>query len=251
MRLLSQRHFNALLGLFLGLGAPAGLFLVRSVAAGVLPLEPVLRLELQRDPLTYGYLAIASSLAFAIFGYALGRSQEAVAREALRDPLTGLANRRALRHRLERELGHCSRQRPLTLLLIDVDGLKRINDQNGHKQGDDALKTVATAIESTSRGLDLAVRYGGDEYILLAPATNTEQGREIAERLRSTLRGMPVASLARPVTVSVGVASAEDSRASADGLLQTADAALYRAKAQGRDCVVSAPSQEQPAKGDT
>lgn len=159
------------------------------------------------------------------------------------DSLTGLYNRRWLDEMLPR---HCGRsghdQRPLSLLMLDVDHFKPYNDSYGHLAGDGALRAVARAITGTMRPTDAAVRYGGEEFAIIMPDTNLGEARNIAERLCAAIRGQPVSDGGGEhlpsVTVSIGVAAINGSQR-ATALLAAADAALYRAKQAGRNCVAA------------
>ncbi|NML44614.1 diguanylate cyclase [Ramlibacter sp. G-1-2-2] len=166
-----------------------------------------------------------------------GRELEAL---ALTDPLTGAANRRAFDQGLQAEWRRCQRDgKPLVLLLFDIDFFKRLNDEHGHPAGDEALRRLAACLRGRARRPgDLAARFGGEEFAVILPATPGEGAVQIANHVREDF----VASFAdRPEqarTVSVGVAVAPADAGSAAQLLQRADDALYRAKAQGRDrCV--------------
>ncbi|HEY6549130.1 MAG TPA: GGDEF domain-containing protein, partial [Vicinamibacteria bacterium] len=129
---------------------------------------------------------------------------------------------------------------PLSVLLLDVDGLKLLNDRHGHRRGDEALERVAEAIRTGSRATDVAARWGGDEFAILAPNTGRLEALTLAERVRAlTAEGNPPSEA---VTVSAGVATFDFSRrpATPDELIRTADAALYEAKRSGRNRVVAA-----------
>lgn len=157
---------------------------------------------------------------------------------ALRDPLTGVNNRRAFSRRLEEEIAHTKRYRkPLSLLIIDLDGFKAFNDRYGHLAGDEVLRQVARWLEGNVRDTDMLARVGGDEFAVICPATDAEQARKLAERI---VRG--VSSLALPggdrISASVGIAEALGAEASQRGLVARADAALYRAKRRGQQVSV-------------
>jgi diguanylate cyclase (GGDEF)-like protein len=146
--------------------------------------------------------------------------------------LTGLLNRRAFLERLQEETRRAARHpAPLSLLLLDVDHLKELNDDGGHDAGDAALIAVAAAIQISCRSIDVGARWGGDEFTVLLPSTSKDDARAVAERIQETLR-------ARGTTVSVGISSAVPDRPSTD-LLSAADASLYEAKRAGRDRIGS------------
>ncbi|WP_087686559.1 GGDEF domain-containing protein [Pandoraea sp. PE-S2R-1] len=164
-------------------------------------------------------------------------------RMASTDPLTGLANRRTLDEIYDREWRRSVRERvPLALLFIDVDHFKTFNDRYGHPAGDDALIAVSHAIgHSVRRPGDFAGRYGGEEFMVVLPNTDVRGARDVAERVRTTLRAAAIPHEGTQhghVTVSIGIAA---TGATATGtpaaLLQAADEALYAAKSGGRDCV--------------
>lgn len=145
------------------------------------------------------------------------------------DPLTGLANRRVWQESLERELGRARREsRSVCLLLIDLDCFKAYNDRFGHPQGDRLLRDAGCAWSQHLRVMDLLARVGGEEFAVTLPSCASDQARSVAERLRE--------SVPDGQTCSIGVA-AWDGSASASELYATADAALYQAKANGRDRV--------------
>lgn len=155
------------------------------------------------------------------------------------DPLTGVGNRRAFEEAAEREFNRRKRtNQPLSLTLIDVDHLRLLNDQGGHRAGDEALEMLGRALRQESRATDVAVRLGGDEFAILLPDTPMSRAAEVLERVRSSLRSQVNANPAGvPMSISVGVSEAEANQDTIDSLLRRADAALYRAKADGRDCI--------------
>jgi two-component system, cell cycle response regulator len=190
--------------------------------------------------LLYGYVFAVTALIFLVLGYVLGRQADKLRRLSTTDSLTGLSNRRAFDDRLRDEWRRAARYgSPLAVLLVDIDGLKRINDQLGHRAGDHLLRRTATAIRHSLRGSDVGARWGGDEFAILAPQTSREPARQLAERLLVQLKkGSDSAHAA--ISASVGVAVfARDERATDDPdmLMRAADEALYRAKAGGRSQV--------------
>lgn len=162
---------------------------------------------------------------------------------AVTDPLTGLHNRRYLETHLTtlvEKIGN--RGKALTLLALDIDHFKSVNDTHGHDVGDKVLQEFAQRIESEVRGIDLVARTGGEEFIVVLPNTSIGQGAEIAERIRENVVGtnfelgedMPTL----PVTVSIGVSALDDPEDQPDDILKRADLALYDAKNGGRNRVV-------------
>jgi diguanylate cyclase (GGDEF)-like protein len=165
---------------------------------------------------------------------------EEVNRRAETDPLTGLANRRRFDESLRRELSHSDRfGHPLSLVLVDIDHFKRVNDSHGHEAGDAVLRTISRMLADGVRTVDLCARFGGEELAILLPQTTAAGAFELADRLRRRIAGRPIefneAEIA--VTASFGVASYPDVVHSGDALFQAADAALYEAKHNGRNCV--------------
>ena len=169
---------------------------------------------------------------------AANRTLEAL---AITDGLTGLYNRRHFQETLDKEMRRCEREsRPLSLLMLDLDHFKEFNDRWGHTEGDAALRRVAGQVMKSIRSTDLAFRYGGEELTVLLPSCTKEQAAEVAEKIRAAV----AAGAQRPgrfneaTTVSIGVSTFPGDGRVARGLVDTADAALYAAKAQGRDRVV-------------
>ena len=143
--------------------------------------------------------------------------------QALSDPLTGLANRRYFDERLQDELARAQRrERPLAVILLDVDDLKVVNDSNGHAAGDTVLRTVAALLRDQARGIDKAARLGGDEFALLLPETDDAGANKLLQRLLDGAAG--------EARFSAGVAIYPEDGRTAETLLHEADAALYRAK---------------------
>jgi diguanylate cyclase (GGDEF)-like protein len=157
--------------------------------------------------------------------------------QATSDPLTGLLNHRAFQQRVETEVRRAQRyERPLSLVLLDLDHFKSINDGYGHQAGDAALMQAANLLETGARAGDVLGRIGGDEFALLLPETIAEGGLRIAERIAEEFRAAPV-GVASHLTMSAGICDLGQAKSSKE-LLQLADGALYWAKNQGRDNVV-------------
>jgi len=168
------------------------------------------------------------------------RNYEKAQTQAITDALTGVYNRRGLFQIGEFEFSHIRRiDHPFSVLMIDVDHFKRVNDTYGHATGDQTLRGLTERSRTLLRAVDMIGRYGGEEFVILLPETSLEAGRLVAERLRQSIKGEPFATDAGPlrITVSIGVAEATDPD-TLDTLIERADAALYKAKAAGRNCVV-------------
>jgi diguanylate cyclase (GGDEF)-like protein len=171
------------------------------------------------------------------------RLKQALAEQASTDPLTGLSNRRAFDEALEREVTRQRRTRaPLSLLAVDVDHFKKINDTWGHAAGDDTLAALGTLLPRLVRTSDTVSRVGGEEFGVLLPDCPAPQARARADTLRAEIWAAS-RDWAHPVTVSVGVATLPDSADALNDLLIAADMALYAAKESGRDRVRVAPAR--------
>lgn len=195
--------------------------------------------EFSVNRLFYFYVFAATAVVFVVLGYTFGRQIDELIRLSATDPLTGLQNRRGLQATLRAECAKPSHSAPLSLLLIDLDRLKEINDSLGHAAGDRALRSVAAAIRMTVRATDFPSRWGGDEFAIVAPRTSREAAGRLADRIRQHLaRHSRAADIA--ITLSIGIVVAEadaSARLNADDLMHAADEALYRAKHAGRDRV--------------
>jgi len=171
---------------------------------------------------THGALALRNSLLL-----------EQIRRLAATDALTGLANRRTLGEMLERELSRATRQGDeVTLVMIDLDHFKRLNDSHGHQVGDEVLRHVGQRLSQQCRDFDTAARYGGEEFAVILPHCSREEALEVAERMRRSLaEGDPPV----PITASAGVATFPSQAEGPDALIRAADRALYDSKRAGRD----------------
>lgn len=169
------------------------------------------------------------------------RNAEELQRLAKADPLTGLHNRRHFLVALEAEWSRFQRYyRPMSVLMIDIDYFKAVNDQYGHAKGDEAIKAVAGACLQRKRKSDIVGRLGGEEFAVLLPETNRSHAMSVAERIRKQIaaRKITAAGGQFQITASVGVAEASVGMSSTDALVSVADQALYAAKAKGRNCCV-------------
>ena len=171
--------------------------------------------------------------------------EEALRSQSIRDPLTGLFNRRYMEESLQREISKARRKAaPLALFMLDIDHFKPVNDTYGHATGDWVLRKLGELIRHNIREEDIACRYGGEEFVLIFPGISTEDARRRAEELRQRVgQQLVVVSMGQPVgrvTISIGVAMHEPGM-DRETLLQEADRALYRAKNEGRNRVVMQP----------
>lgn len=158
---------------------------------------------------------------------------------AFTDHLTGLANRRRFERQLEREVGRVLRfGHPFSLLMIDIDSFKNLNDTYGHDAGDEAIRRLSKVLREGTRGIDLAARIGGEEFAVLLVETSKQGGSEVAERLRTAIKALEIPR-AGQITASFGVAECPSDAQTANEVLKAADIALYEAKRKGRDQVVA------------
>jgi diguanylate cyclase (GGDEF)-like protein len=166
---------------------------------------------------------------------------------ALTDPLTGLSNRRHLIQQLDREFTRAKRyQRPLSLVYLDLDGFKSMNDRFGHIFGDEILAGVALQMRSVLRSADMLARIGGDEFAVLLPETELRGALRVAEKLRKSLAAYSrrLGPALPTLTFCAGVAQLQEDDQSIDGLLGRADKAQYRAKDSGKDKIEPQPRDE-------
>ena len=191
-----------------------------------------------------------------VFVYLLGKASasienialhERAAEQAVTDELTGLANSRAFRDEIGREAARSERfGHELSLVILDVDDFKRVNDTYGHLQGDEVLRIIGQILESEPRAIDLAARYGGEEFVVALPETGAAGAEELAERIRvrleeATIPGVDGGEPLR-VTASFGTATMPGAAANVRELFAAADEALYEAKRKGKNTVVAAPA---------
>lgn len=215
------------------------------------PMKPVSRLlqeaneELSKLNLTYEYLALqyqwekeqAMELA-----QALKAANEKLRSMAFRDELTGIFNQRQFLASLDHEFGRALRyQRPLALVLLDIDHFKQINDSFGHRCGDTLLRILSAALENVMRRTDLLARYGGDEFAIICPETNLQAAAVMAEQIRTMVEQLLIPLRKKPVRVTVSAGVAEyapgcEAKAARE-IFDAADRALYRSKMHGRNRV--------------
>jgi diguanylate cyclase (GGDEF)-like protein/PAS domain S-box-containing protein len=171
--------------------------------------------------------------------------RETLHRQAIHDPLTGLYNRRYLEDALDREMRRATRKGvPVGILMLDLDRFKLYNDTHGHVAGDALLRAFGAYLQGNIRVEDIACRYGGEEFAIILPDVGLEKALERAEHIREGAPGIPVMLDGRRLeaaTISIGVAALPTHGTSPEAVLRAADAALYAAKAEGRNCVKAAP----------
>jgi diguanylate cyclase (GGDEF)-like protein len=184
-------------------------------------------------------LAEQASLALANL-----KLREALRTQSIRDPLTNLYNRRYMEESLDRELSRAVRKHtPVSLLLIDVDHFKRFNDTFGHEAGDIVLRSLGHLLQSQLRSEDIVCRFGGEEFVVILPDAPLDGARQRGEQLRAATKELITeyhGQTLGQVTLSIGVSTFPANGGNGTALLEAADAALYRAKKEGRDCVVLA-----------
>lgn len=189
---------------------------------------------------------VSDQLAVAISHARLFRQ---VQMQAMTDPLTGLYNHRYFRDRLKREIELAARNgEKVSLILLDLDHLKQINDTKGHLAGDECLRRVAEVIRSAVRSTDICARYGGEEFVVILPQCDREEALSVAERIRSMIASSFVEGVGW-VTASIGVATYPSGASSSEELIEMADRAMYMAKSAGRNRVrsLSQPAPSSPS----
>lgn len=182
--------------------------------------------------------------AFNTMAEQLEKDQAALEQMAIHDGLTGLYNHREFQRLLQAELERSQRYKhPLSLLMLDIDLFKRVNDSYGHQSGDIVLRTLADQMRNGIRKVDYAARYGGEEFVIILPEMTPSDALLVAERLRQSIAAQPITieqGQVITITISIGVASFPDDADSKDKLIAAADKALYAAKAAGRNRVLRA-----------
>jgi diguanylate cyclase (GGDEF)-like protein/PAS domain S-box-containing protein len=186
-------------------------------------------------------LTMAEHISLAIANL---RLQETLRNQAIRDPLTGLFNRRYMEETLEREIMRSVRKHsPLGIIMIDIDHFKQFNDIHGHEAGDAMLRAIGDFLKTKVRSEDVVCRYGGEEFAIILPEASLDITKERAEKLRGEVKLLNVEYHRKPldtITLSLGIAIFPDHGRNGEAVLKAADIALYRAKTEGRDKVVMA-----------
>ncbi|GEM_PF-639488 len=241
------------IGVVLGLGAPLGSLVLKIFSAHTGDLAAWVHAELGFHRWYYLYMTVGTVVVFSLAGLAAGIMHEKLQERTVdltvktrlledlseKDSLTGLYNFGYVRQRLAIEMERSRRfQTPLSCLMLDLDNLKKINDQCGHPAGDAAIAHIAQIIQKDVRVIDTATRYGGDEFFVILPVTPKAGAFVVAERIRKKIEGSEFKYndiMIRP-TISVGTATFPDPEIQdLDGLIDAADQALYQAKRQGRN----------------
>ncbi|HZV95811.1 MAG TPA: diguanylate cyclase [Candidatus Nitrosocosmicus sp.] len=220
-------------------------------ALGVLHVAFFARGRLAGVPLTEAKRRLADAVGEQVaLGLANVKLREVLRSQSIRDPLTGLFNRRYMEETLEREVRRAQRAvRPMAVLMLDLDHFKRVNDEFGHDAGDALLRELGNLLLRNLRREDVACRYGGEEFVLVLPEASLADGERRAEELRDEIKRLRVSDKGRllgPITASFGMAGYPEHGLAGNLLLRAADTALYRAKREGRDRVVIAVPAEVP-----
>lgn len=209
-------------------------------ALGVLYLS-----SLESDSLTPAKQQLATTVAEHIaLALANLKLRETLQHQSVRDGLTGLFNRRYMEETLAREMRKCDRkQQPLSIIMLDVDHFKRINDTFGHNAGDVVLRQLGKLLQKYVRGSDIACRYGGEEFTLILPEASLDVTLQRAEQIRAAVKQLNIecsGEFLGAIAISMGVACFPDHGLEGEAILKAADAALYQAKQQGRDRAIAA-----------
>jgi diguanylate cyclase (GGDEF)-like protein len=234
----------ALLSFCAGLASVAVLFMVRAATTLASVTSAWAWDEVSAQFVTYLCVATSTTAILALTGSIVARTFARLYAASRTDPLTQVANRRALEERLEAETAGAESALPVAFMLVDVDELKIINDKEGHATGDTALCTVAHVLARACRARDMVARWGGDEFAVVMSRTRSGEAMAVARRIHEALH----AANADPnrvgpaVSVSIGVVEHSVPRAvRSSELFEAADRALLHAKRHGRDCTSVAP----------
>jgi diguanylate cyclase (GGDEF)-like protein len=241
-----------LIGFFLGLCSPIGAFILRYWLADPILKSLWFRHELQYNLLFYAYMGVGTITSFMAFGYALGvRSErqrisnrvlsarvDELHLKSVTDALTGAYTHGYLHEILELEIQHSVTEKvPLSILILDIDDFKRINDSHGHLFGDRVIKETAETISANIRHEDLLGRYGGDEFLVIMPGADSVTARHVANRICAG-----IAKNGFMATVSIGATTfAGNDRQDVKDLIAAADGNLYQAKHDGKNQVADGP----------
>ena len=253
-----HRYNYTIIGFLLGLGAPAGAFVLHALLTGPLGIAWVSR-EFHAHFFFYLYMGIATPAVFAVFGRfagilldkfyeqqtSLGEVNKFLTEQSIIDELTGFYNRRHILLEIEKEVERARRYKhTLVGIMIDVDDFKKFNDKYGHLTGDYVLKEAAKIFDRCIRTIDVLGRYGGDEFVIILPEATLETGQIVAERIKNSFAKHEFIAKNRPikVTVSMGIHFFDDLR-EMDKLsfIEKIDKALFQAKNHGKNRAFSDP----------
>lgn len=242
-------------GFFFGLSSPVGAFLMRYWLADPILKMPWLRNELNYNFLFYAYMGIGTVTTFMLFGYALGLRSERqrisnrvlsarideLHLKSVTDALTGAYTHGYLHEIMELEIQRSlTHKTPLSMLILDIDDFKRINDSHGHLFGDRVIKETAETVSANIRSEDILGRYGGDEFIVIMPGADQDRARHVAERICHA-----IAKNGYMATVSIGATTfCGHETQGVKELIAVADANLYQAKREGKNQVSDSLSPE-------
>jgi len=216
----------------------------RAVLTNLSYMRPWETVHAQTDPRWLFSLAgmafLATFMVMCDLWFLVTELQRELAEQARTDPLTGAMNRRAMEEVALRETARSIRHgHPLCTIMLDIDHFKRLNDLRGHAAGDCALQALVRRVQNLLRGQDFFARIGGEEFAILLPDTSASAGILTAERVRQAIEAMEIPYETGPIkfTVSAGVAQLDLANGGWEGMLKSADAAMYEAKEQGRNAV--------------
>lgn len=241
-----RRRRYAISGAILALAAPCGCLVLRLFTTHSWPTWSWLVEEMVEFSWFYLYLFVTIEVAFVGLGYWLGLKEDRLEAKSVTDHLTNLYNRRYFEARLQEELQRAARYHlPMSLILIDMDRLKPLNDHFGHDAGDQAIKIIASCLREACRASDIPARIGGDEFAVIAPNTMADEAAELAHRIQHALsaHALLLSTSNNPVhlAASFGIADVDTSATFlAETLIAVADRALYAAKAAGGEQAVIA-----------
>jgi len=231
-RFVSLPILRAIYGFILALGAPLGWLLIQWFA-GRDPFSPE-----HFDYLLYVYMTITTAVVFTGLGCAIGRREQLITGLALTDSLTALYNKRYYKNRLEQEFERFRRQGiSMSVVQIDLDHFKKINDNWGHQAGDEVLRNLGALLLANCRKNEVAARVGGEEMSVIVCDSSEDQAYQLAERLRKEIENARITwdGEMLKITASFGVACSNNSDGNAWEVYRNADQALYRAKEEGRN----------------
>jgi diguanylate cyclase (GGDEF)-like protein len=235
------------------LAAAAG-FAFRGTRAAIWPNTVALQMTVDSGlnvASAISYLVIALAFHAVLMALVVGRLLADLRHRSRHDGLTGLLNRRAIEETMQAQIQRCLRAgQNFSVLMLDLDHFKDINDEHGHAVGDRALKHTAAALKTGLREVDSLARYGGEEFLAVLPDATVAASHAVAERLRTCLAGnpMPLPATRIALTASIGIAQWSGAGEDASQLVARADAALYEAKLQGRNRVVAAAPGPEPLR---